>query len=160
VPGIRIPRRLLLAIALAVSTAACSAIPWLPTPQPPLDVPVVTQPAQMRLEVSNGTTIDVQLTVNGRPGIPVVAGQGLDVGVEDVGPVPWSAQVRTMSGRVLVQAAVHAGDVVTQDNSDGSGSMRGVGSRVDLSCGRIDLWSGAPMLGPAPGPGTPGDCDP
>ncbi len=35
-----------------------------------------------------------------------------------------------------------------------------MGARVDLSCGRIDIWSGTPMMGPAPGPGVPGDCDP
>ncbi len=158
--GVRILRPLLTAIALIVSSAACSAIPWLPTPQPPLDVPVVTSPAQMRLEVSNETTIAVQLTVNGEPGIPLAAGQSLKVGITDIGPLPWSAQVRTVSGRVLVQTTVRAGDVVSQENRGGGGSMQGVGARVDLSCGRIDLWSGPPMLGPAPGPGMAGDCDP
>ncbi len=145
---------------LAIAVGSCSAIPWLPTPRPPLYVPVVTAPAQMRLEVSNGTTIDVQLTVNGEPGIPVAAGQRLSVGIGDIGPLPWSAQVRTVSGRVLVRASVHAGDVVSEETSGGGGSMQGVGARADLSCGRIDLWSGPPMLGPAPGPGSPGDCDP
>jgi hypothetical protein len=36
--------------------------------------------------------------------------------------------------------------------------LKGDGNRVDLSCGRIDVWAGPPLLGPAPGPGTPGDC--
>ncbi len=150
----------MLAVLVATATGACSAIPWLPTPAPPLDVPVVTQPASMRLQVSNGTTMVVQLTVNGQPGIPVAPGQGLDVGAADVGLPPWSAQVRTVSGRVLVETIVKPGDVVTQQNSDGSGSSKSVGARVDLSCGRIDLWSGVQPLGPMPGPGTPGDCDP
>jgi hypothetical protein len=147
-------------LLVAASIAGCGSLPFLPTPAPPVGVPLVTAPGAMRLDVSNETTIDVLLTVNGRPGIPVPAGQGLEVGPADIGPLPWAAQVRTVSGRILVQAKVEAGDVVSQDNGNGSGSQRGVGARVDLSCGRIDLWSGPPMLGPAPGPGTPGDCDP
>jgi hypothetical protein len=147
-------------LLVAASIAGCGSLPFLPTPAPPVGVPLVTAPGAMRLDVSNETTIDVLLTVNGRPGMPVPAGQGLEVGPGDIGPLPWAAQVRTVSGRILVQTTVEAGDVVSQDNGSGSGSQRGVGARVDLSCGRIDLWSGPPMLGPAPGPGTPGDCDP
>ena len=51
---------------------------------------------------------------------------------------------------------VHDGDVYS--SSDGRQS-HGVAARADLSCGRIDLWSGPPLAGPAPNPGTPGDCD-
>ncbi len=36
----------------------------------------------------------------------------------------------------------------------------GVGFREDLCCGRLDVWLGVPHAGPAPGPGTAGDCDP
>ncbi len=153
-------RRLLLAVSLAAGLSACSAIPWLSTSGPPLGVPVVTRPDRMRLEVSNGTTIAVRLTVNGQPGRPVAAGQSLDVGVDDIGPPPWAAQVRTVAGRVLLELVVSAGDVVTQANGDGSRSAQGPGARVDLSCGRIDIWSGPPLMGPFPGPGTPGDCNP
>ena len=39
-------------------------------------------------------------------------------------------------------------------------SAQGDAVRVDLSCGRLDIWSGPPLLGPPPGPGTPGDCTP
>ena len=102
----------------------------------------------------------VVLTVNGTPGRPIAAGQGADLGLSDLGPLPWAAQVRTESGRVLVELTVRAGDVVTRDNGDGSGMTRGAGARVDLSCGRIDITSGIFMHGPVPGPGTPGDCDP
>jgi len=41
-----------------------------------------------------------------------------------------------------------------------AGQMKGDAVRVDLSCGRLDIWSGPPLLGPAPGPGKPGDCAP
>jgi hypothetical protein len=55
---------------------------------------------------------------------------------------------------------VRAGDVWTRNNADGSSEAKAAGARVDLSCGRIDIWSLGQMLGPAPGPGTPGDCAP
>jgi len=150
-------------LAVAGTVAGCSDLPWLPTPASapvPLGVKVVTPPNQMRLEVSNGTTIPVMLTVNGAAGLPIAAGQRADLGVADIGPLPWVAQARTGSGRVLVGTTVRTGDVWSQQNADGSGESRGVGARVDLSCGRIDIWSGVPMMGPAPGPGEAGDCDP
>jgi hypothetical protein len=156
-------RSLALGLAMAGAVAGCSYLPWLPTPAPtpmPLGVRVVTPPEQMRLEVSNGTTMPVVLTVNGAPGRPIPAGQVANLGIADLGPLPWFAQARTVSGRVLLETTVRPGDVWTQENADGSGESKGDGARVDLSCGRIDIWSGTPMMGPAPGPGVPGDCDP
>jgi hypothetical protein len=151
---------LALGLAIAGAVAGCSYLPALPTPAPPIGVEVVTPPERMRLYVSNSTTIPVVLAVNGEAGRPIAAGQGADLGLADLGPLPWAAQVRTGSGRVLVELTVKAGDVVTQDNGDGSGMTKGAGARVDLSCGRIDITSGIFMSGPAPGPGVPGDCDP
>jgi hypothetical protein len=131
------------------------------TPAPPMGVQVGTPPERMRLNVSNATTIPVVLTVNGAPGRPLAAGQGADLGLADLGPLPWHAQVRTGSGRVLVELTVRAGDVWTQDNGDGSGSAKGDGARAELSCGRIDIWSGPPMMGPVPSASfEPGDCAP
>jgi hypothetical protein len=158
-----IARSLALGLAIVGAVAGCSSIPWLATPAlppVPLGVKVVTPPDRMRLEVSNGTTIPVMLTVNGAAGLPIAAGERADLGLADLGPLPWVAQVRTEMGRVLVKSTVAAGDVWSLQNVDGSGESRGVGARVDLSCGRIDIWSGVPMVGPAPGPGVPGDCDP
>jgi hypothetical protein len=156
-------RVLAIVLAIAGTVAGCSYLPWLPTPAPtpvPLGVRVVTPPDRMRLELSNGTTIPVMLTVNSAPGLPIAAGQRADLGIADLGPLPWAAQVTTGSGRVLAETTVRAGDVWSQQSADGSSESKGVGARVDLSCGRIDIWSGAPMMGPAPGPGVPGDCDP
>lgn len=158
-----IARSVVLALAIACALAGCAYLPWLPTPAPapiPLGVKVVMPPEQMRLEMNNGTTIPVVLTVNGAPGRPIAAGQGANLGLADLGSLPWVAQVRTLSGRVLVERTVRAGDVWIQENADGSGESKGDGARVDLSCGRIDIWSGSQMHGPAPGPGLPGDCDP
>lgn len=153
-------RSLVPALALAGAVTGCSSLPALPTPAPPIGMRVATPPERMRLHVSNGTTIPVLLTVNGGAGRPIAAGQGADLGLTDLGPLPWAAQVRTATGRVLVELTVHAGDAWTQDNGDGSGSSSGAAARVDLSCGRIDISSGIYLHGPAPGPGTPGDCDP
>ena len=155
-----VAKSLVLVLAVAGAVAGCSYLPALPTPAPPIGVQVGTPPERMRLNVSNSTTIPVVLTVNGAPGRPIAAGQGADLGLVDLGPLPWAAQVRTGSGRVLVELTVRAGDVWTQDNGDGSGGAKGDGARVDLSCGQIDVWSGPPMMGPVPGPGLPGDCDP
>jgi hypothetical protein len=153
-------RSLGLVLAVAGAVSGCSSLPVLPTPVPPIGVEVITPPEQMRLYVSNSTTIPVELTVNGAASRPIAAGQGADLGFADLGPLPWAAQVRTTSGRVLVELTVRAGDVVTQENSDGSGMTKGAGARVDLSCGRLDITSGIFMSGPVPGPGVPGDCDP
>ena len=123
--------------------------------------PGVVPPASMTLSIENGTTIPVLLVVNGST-IETLQPQQAETGIpaSRLPPLPWAAEVRTTSGRQLLAMTVHAGDVVQINGSDGGGSSQGDGARVDLSCGRIDLWSGPPMLGPAPGPGTPGDCDP
>lgn len=170
--------RLALAMSVAGLLVACSSLQGgseptslqggsEPTPPPGTPGPssspgarVVIAPDQMRLEVANETTIDVRVTVNGQPGLRVPAGHSLDVGTAVIGPLPWAAQVRTLNGRVLVQTVVHAGEVWTEQGPGDHRASNGVGARVDLSCGRIDIWSGSPMLGPPPGPGTPGDCDP
>jgi hypothetical protein len=69
--------------------------------------------------------------------------------------LPWQVEVRAPAGRVLLSTPIKSGDVEYSDSAS-----RGDGNRVDLSCGRIDVWSGPPLLGPAPGPGTPDDCRP
>ena len=50
---------------------------------------------------------------------------------------------------------------IKQEQADPkSKKKKGSGARVDLSCGRLDVWVGPPMHGPFPAPGRPGDCDP
>ncbi len=154
---------LVLALAMAGAMAGCSYLPGPSTATltfAPVGVKVVTPAEEMRLNVSNSTTIPVMLTVNGAAGRPIAAGQGAELGFADLGPLPWAAQVRTGSGRVLVELTVNAGDVWTRQNADGSRESTGAGTRVDLSCGLIVVASGIFLGGPAPGPGTPGDCDP
>jgi hypothetical protein len=105
--------------------------------------------------MSNSTTLEVTLVINGTPIGRVAAGDGVEVPPSEMPALPWNVEARSPSGRLLLQMTVRAGDVDIEGDS-----QSGTGARVDLSCGRLDLWSGPPMHGPAPGPGMPGDCLP
>jgi hypothetical protein len=107
------------------------------------------------LVVSNQTTLTVALAVNGAVVRTVRAHTQEIVSPRDLPPLPWSVEARTAGGRVVSHMTVQTGDVW-----ETSGQMKGDAVRVDLSCGRLDIWSGPPLLGPAPGPGTARDCDP
>ncbi len=160
-----VARSLVTGVAVAGVLAGCSLLP-LPTPSPvpvdrlPVGVDVTTAPDAMRLELNNGTSIVVVLSVNGGGGHDVGPGSVANLGMTELGPLPWLATVSTVRGRRLLELRVDAGSVSVSNEGGGRSSAGGRGARADLSCGRIDLWSGPPMLGPAPGPGTPGDCDP
>lgn len=114
------------------------------------------------VEVANGTTLAVTLVVNGRVIEVFPPGGGTSssgpIGAGRLGPLPWVVEARSPSGRLLTSMTVHEGDVFATSLPGGGGSARGDGARVDLSCGRLDIWSGPPMIGPAPGSGAPGDC--
>jgi hypothetical protein len=121
----------------------------------------VLPPDSMSLAVNNSTTLTVGLMVNGsliaslEPNTCLGCGQDDGVPASLLPPLPWHAEVRSPSGRVLVSLTVRDGDVDYESSSD-----KGDASRVDLSCGQIDLWSGPPILGGPAGSGTPGDCRP
>jgi hypothetical protein len=111
------------------------------------------------LVVSNQTALAITLAVNGVVVRTVQAHTQEFVFVKDLPPQPWLVEARTGSGRVLSSMTVRPGDVWVTTSPDGSTQMHGDAVRVDLSCGRLDMWSGPPLLGPPPGPGKPGDCD-
>jgi hypothetical protein len=111
------------------------------------------------LTVSNQTTLAVTVFVNGDVLVSVPPGEVRAVFVSG-GAVPWAVESRTPSGRVLSSMTVRPGDVSETTHPDGSRTARGAAVRVDLSCGRLDMWSGPPLLVPMPGPGRPGDCEP
>lgn len=112
------------------------------------------------LTVSNQTTLSVTVFVNDGVLINVPPGDVATTMVSGGVSEPWTVEARTPSGRVLSSMTVRPGDVSETTHPDGSRSARGAAIRVDLSCGRLDMWSGPPLLGPMPGPGKPGDCDP
>lgn len=154
-----------IALAVAGAVGGCSLLPGASaTPLDPAQLPVGVEatmaPDQMRLEMNNGTSIVVVLSVNGGVGREFAPGSVANLGVTEIGPLPWRVKVATIHARKLLDLTVNPGDVAVGNDGGGSTSSRGAAARVDLSCGRIDVWSGPPLLGPAPGPGTPGDCDP
>jgi hypothetical protein len=115
------------------------------------------------LSISNQTTLTVTLVVNGqRVGDFPPASHEDPIDPSRLPAPPWQVTALTRSGRVLLTLEVRPGDV-THSTPDASGhsSARGAGARADLSCGRLDVWSGPPMLGPMPPDNfPPGDCDP
>ena len=103
-----------------------------------------------RLSVANFTTIPVTLVVNGAVVETVAPGVREDPVQAPLQSLPWSVETRSPSGRVLSTMTVKPGD---------SSSSSGKAVRADLACGRLDIWSGPPMLGPTfiPDPSRP--CD-
>ena len=117
------------------------------------------RPSQgMKLSISNGTTIPVALVVNGSVIETVPPGGYEDPIKGDLPAMPWNVETRSPSGRVLSTLVVHAGDFRQTSLPNGGTEVRGDAVRVDLSCGRLDLWFGPPMLGPTFIPGPSGDC--
>ena len=137
-----------LALTLVLALAGCS-FPVGPTAAPP-----------DALWVNNGITLNVDVVVNGAHARSVSPRSQESMRASDLPRLPWSVELRTQSGRVLTSLTVRAGDVFETTAPDGSHLMKGDAARADLSCGRLDVWVGPPLAGPAPGPGKPGDCDP
>jgi hypothetical protein len=117
-------------------------------------------PPAAGIGISNGTTLAVTLVVNGSPVGVFALGTDGAIPSSALPPLPWLVEARSPSGRVLTSMTVHSGDVWETSLPNGSHGSQGVGGRADLSCGRLDIWSGPPLLGPMPGPGLPGDCLP
>jgi hypothetical protein len=112
------------------------------------------------LVVSNQTTLALTLAVNGAVVRTIQRHTQDSVLVRDLPPQPWIVEARTSSGRLLSSMTVRLGDVWETSMPDGSTQMKGDAVRVDLSCGRLDMWSGPPLAGPPHGPGAAGDCAP
>lgn len=110
---------------------------------------------QMILSVSNETSRQLDLFVNDGRVAVLAAASAKDIAAGLLPSLPWNAEVRLPTGRLLLQLTINSGSFVRTANGGFS-----PGARVDLSCGRIDLWSGFPLMGPMPGPGVPGDCNP
>jgi len=107
--------------------------------------------AQPQISVANFTTIAVQLVVNGVLLSTVPPGTREDPIEAVLPPRPWAIEARSPSGRVLATLSVGPDDYITNST--------GTAVREDLACGRLDVWSGPPLLGPTfiPDPAKP--CD-
>lgn len=102
------------------------------------------------LNASNETTIAVTLVVNGLVVETIAPGDREEPITAPMPALPWSVEARSPSGHVLAALDVRAGDVA---------GSHGRAVRTDLSCGRLDLWAGPPLLGGTFIPGPSGDCD-
>ena len=144
-------------VLAAAIVSAC-----LPSPADGLKpAPMVPVTGPVGLSASNGTKLDVRVVVNGITMTILAAGSKVEeIPANDLPPMPWAVEALSPSGRVLASFVVRTGDISRAADPSGGNMLRGAGARVDLSCGRLDIWAGPPMIGPAPGPGTPGDCEP
>jgi hypothetical protein len=135
--------RILGLILVTLALAGCSLVA-----SPP--------PAAYDIHVDNGTGLDVAVLANGSRVGSVAPGSSVTVPAARVGGLPWHVEAVTAeTGRLLISFDVEEGSVGATGSSES-----GIGGRVDLSCGRLDVYVGPPLLGPAPGPGIPGDCEP
>lgn len=138
----RVMRRLGYPLVVVVLVAACGG----PTPSP-----------QLTLSVANATTIRVALIVNATL-ITTVAPGVTDDPVEAALPsLPWKVETRSPSGRTLSTMPVKAGDTTASSDSRGQ-TWTGDVVRVALSCGRLDVWAGPQIEGPAESSPYPDDC--
>jgi len=115
------------------------------------------------LSVSNGTTLVVTLLINDAEVAAIPPATRLDpIDPAAFPPAPWQVEARTPTGRTLSTLEVRPENIwCTTPAPDGHWGCHGAGARADLSCGRLDIWSGPPMLGPmAPESFPHGDCDP
>ena len=115
----------------------------------------------VKLSIQNGTTIAVTLVVNSSVIETVPPGGYEDPIKGNLPAMPWNVETRSPSGRVLSTLTVHAGDFWTTSLPNSGTEVKGDAVRADLSCGRLDLWYGPPLLGPAVDPNAsypPGDC--
>ena len=137
--------RLAAALIAAVLVIGCK---MLPTFAPP------------KLGISNSTALTVTLIVNGQVAGVFPPGQGAGSLATALPPLPWTVEARSATGRLLTTMRVEPGVVFRTTMPDGTTQESGTLGRVDLSCGRLDIWAGMQPSGPAPGPGRPGDCHP
>ena len=144
-------RLLGLPVAGALSGFVAASCAGEPQPSPTASPP-------MKLSIHNGTTIAVTLVVNGSV-IETVPPGGHEDPIKGEPPaLPWNVETRSPSGHVLSTLTVHEGDVWQTSLPNGGVVYKGDGARVDLSCGRLDVWSGPPLIGPIFSPGPSGDC--
>jgi hypothetical protein len=139
--------------AVASLVGGCSVVAsLLPSPLIPPGAP-----RPIGVEVANGTTLRITIVVDGVAVADIGPGDGTQAPIvaDVLGPMPWHVEARTPSGRVLLTLTVNDGDVFYGQNT-----TRGDAARIDLSCGRLDVWVGPPLIGPMPGPGVAGDCVP
>lgn len=141
---------------LAVVLAGCNMLPLEQShaPDPP------------PLAMMNSTDLQLVLVVNGVEVGSFAPGTGTTIEEEALPKLPWEVEVRThASGRLVATMPVGVGSVTWKTDADGRiTESSGTFLRLDLSCGRLEVWSAPEQpQGPPPDPNAvpdPGDCDP
>ncbi len=140
---------LLTAVVLTVGIgAAMLSAGGLPRLSPTESFPIDSADA---LHVANGTTIAISIELNGAIVATVEANTERDIAIAQLPPAPWTVDAISPAGRALATLSV--------PTLTGVSNRSGYGQRADLSCGRLDLWIGPPLLGPTFIAGASGDCD-
>lgn len=133
-------------ILIAVSLADCAA---------------PAQDNMSRLNADNGTTLPLTLLVNGATVASLDPMSGpVAIPATSLPSLPWLVEVRSSTGRRILELAVEAQNITRTTGPGGQVEMHGAAARAELSCGVVDLWVGPPLAGPPPGPGQEGDCIP
>src|SRR5215218_3046582 len=103
----------------------------------------ILRPDRPTFGVSNGTTLAVVVTINSPDGgasVNVAPGRSMELDPSRRPQLPWTVEARTESGRLLTAMTVLPGQVTRTTHPDGSVEMTGALGRVDLSCGRLEIW--------------------
>jgi hypothetical protein len=137
----------LLLCSIALAAIGCAAQPG--SVQSPVGTAAVSG-----LDYSNGTSLGIDLFINGKKVLTMLPGTANSIPVSNLTALPWTVEARTSVGRVLGTMTVRQGDVV-----EASAYQRGDAFRVNLPCGVLDIWSGPPLIGPV-ATTSPGDCEP
>jgi hypothetical protein len=129
-------------LALVLVAAGCAAAQST-AGQPTVSPSAQASPAagDLRLGIDNWTDLTLTLVVNGAVVEDVPPGTQNPVRGQ-LPPPPWTVEARSPTGRVLASLAV-------------AGPSSENATRVDLQCGRIDIFFGAPVMGPGPGGSLP-----
>jgi len=135
--------------ASGAASVDCAQVPQPTSPH------VTLAPSELTVGVVNESTLTVKLAVNGAVLRTLGPGEGGEVAASELPRLPWDASVESPTGRELVGLTIHAGDLWREPCANNT-----LAKRVDLSCGRIDIYAVVDMSGPPPGPGRPGDCAP
>lgn len=137
-------------VLLGLALAGCTLSGGSPSPTPSVGI-----------NVANATSLTVTVFVNDQQAASFAPGIAGFIPAGQVPAMPWTVVAKTTTGRVLTSMTVNPGDAVWTDGLQTGVTYRSVMARVDLSCGRLDMWAGtAPPMGPPPGSGSPGDCVP
>ncbi len=139
-------RRLALAAAAAVWTAACSSVlvPW---------------PSPSDLHVVNETTRAMTILVNGALATTVPPQESATLPAASLPAAGYRVEARLPGGRVVLGTRVDRASLTDMPEVGGNAIVSGSDIWADLSCGRIGIWVGTQADKPPAGSGTPGDCE-